>query len=564
MKFAVLIGLVLFSTAQTATVTVEGTVTDSELGKPLASVLVRLIGAGTGEPRTVGESRPVSRATTGTDGRFKLSAPAGEYYLVAQRDGYFGVSQFGQRQSNVTRKITIDSGQKPPSIDLKLTPGGVITGLVLDGGGVPISRAAIAVMQMSYRDGSPALVQIRTEDTNERGEYRIYWVPPGEYLVAYNPSSSSVSTPTLVSTSGPQSIQMRTFYPGTLDIPKARPVSVTPGSEITSVNFGIKTSEVFTVSGKVINPFAVPDAPSGPSPSLLELPGFTLVPRGDLGGTDIVMSTFANAAGSVADRQKGLFELRSIPAGQYEFFANINSPSFAVNYAGRMSIDLTNQSLRDITFSVHPLSELRGRIVRTDNSSNVEKLTVTLSPAENFPVTSRLAAVQPGTVEADGTFILKNLMEGSYRVNVSPPPDTFVSDIRQGDQSRYSDGIIRVTGIASDPIQVTLTPSSSRIAGTAEFSDGKVGTDTTVVLVPDAPLRKNAARYRIARADESGHFTITGMAPGAYKLFAWEGAFLSSWLNEGFLAPYEEKGLPVEVTPSGTISGLHIQTINVR
>jgi hypothetical protein len=297
---------------------------------------------------------------------------------------------------------------------------------------------------------------------------------------------------------------------------------------------------------------------------LLELPGFTLVPRGVLGGADIVMSTFANSVGSVADRQKGLFELRSIPAGQYELFAIINTPSFAVNYAARMSIDLTNQSLSDLTISVHPLVELRGRIQGADNGAGSDKRPVTLSPAENFPVTSRQAIVQSATVEADGTFTFKNLMEGSYRLEASPPSDAFVSDIRQGDQSRYSDGIIRVSASASDPIQVTLTPSSAHISGTANFADGKFGTDTSVVLVPDAPFRKIAARYRTARADENGKFTLTGLAPGPYKLFAWEGAFLSSWLNDAFLAQYEDKGFSLEVMPAADISGLHIQTINVN
>jgi hypothetical protein len=155
-------------------------------------------------------------------------------------------------------------------------------------------------------------------------------------------------------------------------------------------------------------------------------------------------------------------------------------------------------------------------------------------------------------------------MEGLYRVNMASLPDAFVSDIRQGDQSRYSDGIIRISAGASDPIQVTLTPSAVRIAGTANFSAGKVGTDTTVVLVPDTPFRKNAARYRTARADESGNFKITGAAPGSYKLFAWEGALLSSWLNDGFLAQYEDKGIPLEVMPAADISGLQIPAINLN
>ena len=57
---------------------------------------------------------------------------------------------------------------------------------------------------------------------------------------------------------------------------------------------------------------------------------------------------------------------------------------------------------------------------------------------------------------------------------------------------------------------------------------------------------------------------MTGLAPGTYKVFAWEGAYSSSWLNDAFLARYEDKGLPVEVAPAADISGIHIHTITVN
>jgi hypothetical protein len=190
--------------------------------------------------------------------------------------------------------------------------------------------------------------------------------------------------------------------------------------------------------------------------------------------------------------------------------------------------------------------------------------TISLVPIDNFPATSRIAATQSPTENDDGTFTFKNLMEGTYRVNPSPLPDAFISDIRQGDQSRYSDGVILVSAKDSESIQIIFTPSSARIAGVADLADGKFGTDTTVVLVPDAPFRKTTARYRIARADENGNFKMTGLAPGAYKIFAWEGAFPSSWLNDAFLSQYEEKGISVEVMPAGDVSGLHVRSIPVN
>jgi hypothetical protein len=54
------------------------------------------------------------------------------------------------------------------------------------------------------------------------------------------------------------------------------------------------------------------------------------------------------------------------------------------------------------------------------------------------------------------------------------------------------------------------------------------------------------------QADATGKFNMDGIAPGDYKLFAWEAVPNGAWMNAEFLARYEGRGVAVSVTPTGS------------
>src|SRR4029453_17609321 len=99
------------------------------------------------------------------------------YTALAQRPGYYGPPVNGVPPTNVTRKITLTSGQQPQDLTFTLTAAGVIAGRLSDANGRPLAGMTVAVMQVRYIDGRPVLTQVRSADTNELGEYRVYWVP---------------------------------------------------------------------------------------------------------------------------------------------------------------------------------------------------------------------------------------------------------------------------------------------------------------------------------------------------------------------------------------------------
>ena len=78
--------------------------------------------------------------------------------------------------------------------------------------------------------------------------------------------------------------------------------------------------------------------------------------------------------------------------------------------------------------------------------------------------------------------------------------------------------------------------------------------------MPDLPLRGRLDRYKTARADQNGNFRIIGVAPGRYKVFAWQNVEPFAWQNAEFLQAFEDGGVDLVVEEGNTykISPLNV------
>jgi hypothetical protein len=66
----------------------------------------------------------------------------------------------------------------------------------------------------------------------------------------------------------------------------------------------------------------------------------------------------------------------------------------------------------------------------------------------------------------------------------------------------------------------------------------------------------------LATSDALGRFSIRGVPPGDYKLFAWESIPSFAYQNSAFIAKHEERGRTVHVGQGGT-SSMELQIIPV-
>ena len=71
------------------------------------------------------------------------------------------------------------------------------------------------------------------------------------------------------------------------------------------------------------------------------------------------------------------------------------------------------------------------------------------------------------------------------------------------------------------------------------------------VLIPDRQ-RDRRDLFRFATSDQTGHFTMNAIAPGDYKLFAWEDLEPGAYNDPDFLRKYEALATPVQISESST------------
>ena len=209
----------------------EGRIVEDHTGNPLASVEVRVYKTG---QRTL-----AAHLETDSSGRFRAPGLGdGEYRIEATKANFVGAT---------VRLASIAGG-----LLIRLVRCGVITGQVVDAQGQPILGVAVYAMPkplngplMPY--SAPAAGSYTRVD--ERGQYRLHGLPPGEYAVV---AAYGASTSMFGSTGGAEvrsgigsGVQV---YPSNL---RPQFFTVAGGELYRNIDFSIVPAGLHNLSGKV-------------------------------------------------------------------------------------------------------------------------------------------------------------------------------------------------------------------------------------------------------------------------------------------------------------------------
>lgn len=113
--------------------------------------------------------------------------------------------------------------------------------------------------------------------------------------------------------------------------------------------------------------------------------------------------------------------------------------------------------------------------------------------------------------------------------------------------------IPRVTmRLEPDPRIAVLISYSFRIAPSGEFVFSNVAQGTYKLHISPMVLkglrRQNPMFYGRAVTNLAGQFTIFAVAPGDYKVFAWDRDPAGAEQNAEFIKKYEDRGRPITVS----------------
>jgi uncharacterized surface anchored protein len=152
-------------------------------------------------------------------------------------------------------------------------------------------------------------------------------------------------------------------------------------------------------------------------------------------------------------------------------------------------------------------------------------------------------AVQPQAqaVNTDGTFKIDNVSPGEYRVSAAAlPPGYYVKEARL-DQTDVLDQPMRFSGTVSGPLDVVVSANGGQIEGNVVNDKQKPMPGIQAVLIPAQGISR-IDLYKTAGTDNNGRFTMRGIPPGDYKVFAWEALEQNAWFDSDLLRQYEQKG----------------------
>src|SRR5262249_18710757 len=130
-----------------------------------------------------GSFAPVPPVFTGSDGKFVMNdVPPGQYRLHATHNG-FARQEYGEHSvRGAGTVVSFQAGQTRRDVAVRLTPGGTITGRVLDATGDPavgvIVQAMVAVYTADGRNMLSSVAYVRTDDL---GQYRLHSLTPGPF-----------------------------------------------------------------------------------------------------------------------------------------------------------------------------------------------------------------------------------------------------------------------------------------------------------------------------------------------------------------------------------------------
>jgi protocatechuate 3,4-dioxygenase beta subunit len=457
--------------------------------------------------------------------------PAGRYKLVVSRSGYVE-TEYGQKKpSDPGAAFTLSPGQTKTDLIFKLIPAAVIAGRVFNEDGEPVPNASVTAAREAYQEGRKTMTQVTQVTTDDLGAFRLFALPPGRYFVsAVERQWGNVVGDKEFSGSPGQTASeqgyAKTYYPGTSDIARASAINVKEGDEVPGTDIPLKQVMVHRIRGRVLNQMT---QKPGQATEVL-LIARAKKPDWDFGGQTEVK------------KADGSFEVSDVVPGPYTLIAFWYDQSEGKVHYGSQRIDVAESDVEGVSLVIAAGVTIQGRVV-WDGNPSLERNELTIHAA--LLDTAALGGSAP--VEANQQFTLKDLTDGDARVQVlGASKDCYVKQITFG-QIFVKDDVISVSKGTNPALEITVSSRGARVQGAVVDKDGLPAAGVWVVAVPDIARRTTQRLFKSQTTDQYGKFDVHGLAPGTYKLFAWDGAESNAWEDDDFLKPFEDQGTKIEI-----------------
>jgi Carboxypeptidase regulatory-like domain len=472
----------------------------------------------------------IASARTDYQGNYRLTnVPAGRYTIstvaptmVAQSDSPYG---------GPGKLITLAEGETVEKVDFTLVGGGVITGRITDADGAPVIDEHIQLNQVGQGlMRSPMMLNPFMYQTDDRGIYRIYGIPPGNYTVSVGASKEDGS---VSYGGGSRGYFALTYYPSVTDQSKATAIEVKEGSEASNIDITLGRKEkTYVVTGRVV------DENGQPVPGVAIGYG-ALMKNGQTGGF----------AGGMPSDAQGRFRFEGVLPGRYVTTLWMYGNKSNNGYSNPTQFEVLDSDISGLEIKMQQGATLSGVAVvegTTDRSvlSQLNQMWVSAWPVGDRSQQMSWPELSRTQIAPDGTFTIKGLRPGKFSLSINPFPPVPGFKLSRVEHDGVAQREFEITqGTQITGVRLIIQYGSGSIRGVIK-TDGdalpdarrmSIGirplTETTGSQVPSIQVDQTG-RYAI---DSRGRFLIEGLPTGEYEVI------LNIYPNDG------ERRRPVSV-----------------
>ena len=507
-----------------------------------------------------GERRTGITVVTDDAGQFTIrNVPAGRYVITSSKSAWVGRAYGAARPGRPGTPVAIAEGQQLDKLVLQLARGAVITGTITDEYGRPMAGSTVSAFRYVFQNGTRTLIPAGANaQSDDRGIYRLYGLAPGQYVVGSSvrggigpavmpggdfrqttdadiaralsegrPAETRPRDPT-TEDRRPTVTYAPMFYPGTPISSQAATITVAAGEERTGIDFPVGLVPTARVEGIVVDPEG--SVAANTSVSLISteqrIPGFAF---------EGFRSGRTNA--------EGRFTFAGLTPGQYMVMVRAATKAEAAQPPaaappGRMpemttpslwamsEVALDGHNVTGLTLTLQEGFAVSGRL-HFDGSlqrPDVTRIRVSLVPVAGAGQVN--IGVSPAPVTADGSFTVKGVAPGAYRVSAPIPgarpdlPGWVLNSAIAGGRDVLDTPL--TVGQNIGEMVLTYTDRAAELSGVLQDASSRPAPGYfIIVFAADRTFwTPQSRRIRAIRPGADGRFIVRNLPAGDYLIAA--------------------------------------------